>query len=76
MHVNKVYHKLEENYFINKIGYVSKKSSSNHNFYCKRNYKVKENNKPMMNKLCDYLNQCDACKELNLLEKLYINNNI
>lgn len=76
MHVNKVYHKLEENYFINKIGYVSKKSSSNHNFYCKRNYRVKENNKPMINKHCDNLNPCDACKELNLLEKFYINNNI
>ena len=76
MHVNKIYHKLDENYFINKIGYVSKKSSNYNNFYCKRNYIKKENFKPTVNEVCVQINQCDACKELNLLENYYLNYNI
>jgi len=74
MDVNKEYHKLDSCYFINRIGYVSKKSSYK-TFYCKRNYKIKENKNITINNKCDQLNPCDACKELNLLENYYNKNN-
>ena len=75
MNVNKEYHKLDSHYFINKIGFVSKKSSNQNNFYCKRIYISKENNGTIIKKNCDQLNPCDACKELKLLENYYNKNN-
>jgi hypothetical protein len=71
MSINKKYHQLKDNYFINRLGFVSKKSSQGiNNYYCKRKYKDTNNTLKMM-KLCDIFNPCDACKELKITANKY-----